>query len=44
MMTFIRKSIVSNSYAQPTDGISKTDAVKGQILTVPVPIVKAYCR
>jgi len=36
--------VVEKIAAQPTDGISKTDAVKGQILTAPVPIVKAYCH
>jgi peptidyl-prolyl cis-trans isomerase A (cyclophilin A) len=36
--------VVEKIAAQPTDGISKTDAVKGQILTEPVPIEKAYRR
>jgi hypothetical protein len=35
--------MVKKIAAQPADGISKTDAVKGQILTAPVPIEKA-CR
>jgi len=36
--------VVEKIAAQPTDGITKTDAVKGQILTEPVPIEKAYRR
>jgi peptidyl-prolyl cis-trans isomerase A (cyclophilin A) len=36
--------LVEKIAAQPTDGISKEEAVKGQILTEPVPIVKAYRR
>src|SRR5210317_2388324 len=36
--------VVEKIAAQPTDGMSKTEAVKGQILTAPVPIVKAYCH
>ena len=36
--------VVEKIAARETDGISKTDAVKGQILTAPVPIEKAYCR
>jgi peptidyl-prolyl cis-trans isomerase A (cyclophilin A) len=36
--------VVKKIAARETDGISKTDAVKGQILTVPVPIEKAYRR
>jgi len=35
--------VVKKIAAQPTDGISKTEAVKGQILTAPVPIETA-CR
>jgi peptidyl-prolyl cis-trans isomerase A (cyclophilin A) len=35
--------VVEKIAAQPTDGISKTEAVKGQILTAPVPIERA-CR
>jgi cyclophilin family peptidyl-prolyl cis-trans isomerase len=34
--------VVEKIAAQPTGGISKTEAVKGQILTAPVPIVKTY--
>jgi peptidyl-prolyl cis-trans isomerase A (cyclophilin A) len=34
--------VVEKIAAQETDGISKTDAVKGQILTEPVAIEKAY--
>ena len=36
--------VVEKIAARETDGISKTDAVKGQILTAPVPIEKAYRR
>jgi peptidyl-prolyl cis-trans isomerase A (cyclophilin A) len=36
--------VVEKIAAQPTDGISKEAAVKGQILTAPVIIEKAYCR
>jgi len=36
--------VVEKITTQPTDGISKTEAVKGQILTAPVPIEKAYRR
>ena len=36
--------VVEKISAQPTDGISKSDAGKGQILTEPVAIEKAYCR
>jgi peptidyl-prolyl cis-trans isomerase A (cyclophilin A) len=36
--------VVEKIAAQPTDGISKAEAVKGQILTRPVPIEKAYRR
>ena len=36
--------VVKKIAARETDGISKTDAVKGQILTAPVPIEKAYRR
>jgi len=36
--------VVEKIAAQPTDGISKAEAVKGQILTQPVPIEKAYRR
>jgi cyclophilin family peptidyl-prolyl cis-trans isomerase len=36
--------VVEKIAAQPTGGISKTEAVKGQILTAPVPIVKTYRR
>jgi peptidyl-prolyl cis-trans isomerase A (cyclophilin A) len=35
--------VVEKIAAQPTDGISKTEAVKGQILTAPVAIERA-CR
>src|SRR5210317_2356582 len=34
--------VVEKIAAQPTDGMSKTEAVKGQILTAPVAIKKAY--
>ena len=34
--------VVEQIAAQPTDGISKAEAVKGQILTAPVAIKKAY--
>jgi peptidyl-prolyl cis-trans isomerase A (cyclophilin A) len=34
--------VVEKIAARETDGISKTDAVKGQILTEPVAIEKAY--
>jgi len=34
--------VVEKIAAQPTDGISKAEAVKGQILTAPVAIKKAY--
>jgi peptidyl-prolyl cis-trans isomerase A (cyclophilin A) len=36
--------VVEKIAAQPTDGISKAEAVKGQILTAPVAIEKAYRR
>src|SRR5210317_703305 len=36
--------VVEKIAAQTTDGMSKTEAVKGQILTEPVPIEKAYRR
>jgi peptidyl-prolyl cis-trans isomerase A (cyclophilin A) len=36
--------VVEKIAAQPTDGISKAEAVKGQILTEPVSIEKAYRR
>jgi peptidyl-prolyl cis-trans isomerase A (cyclophilin A) len=36
--------VVKRIAAQPTDGISKAEAVKGQILTAPVPIERAYRR
>jgi len=35
--------VVEKIAAQPTDGVSKAEAVKGQILTEPVAIEKA-CR
>jgi peptidyl-prolyl cis-trans isomerase A (cyclophilin A) len=35
--------VVEKIAAQPTDGVSKAEAVKGQILTAPVPIEKT-CR
>jgi peptidyl-prolyl cis-trans isomerase A (cyclophilin A) len=35
--------VVEKIATQPTDGISKTEAVKGQILTAPAPIERA-CR
>jgi len=34
--------VVEKIAAQPTDGVSKAEAVKGQILTAPVAIKKAY--
>jgi peptidyl-prolyl cis-trans isomerase A (cyclophilin A) len=36
--------VVEKIAAQPTDGISQAEAVKGQILTEPVAIEKAYRR
>jgi len=36
--------VVEKIAVRETDGISKTDAVKGQILTEPVTIEKAYRR
>src|SRR5210317_117636 len=36
--------VVEKIAAQPTDGISKAEAVRGQILTEPAPIEKAYRR
>ena len=36
--------VVEQIAAQPTDGISKAEVVKGQILTAPVAIEKAYRR
>ena len=36
--------VVEKIAARETDGVSKTDAVKGQILTEPVPIEKEYRR
>jgi cyclophilin family peptidyl-prolyl cis-trans isomerase len=36
--------VVEKIAAQETEGISKADAVKGQILTEPVPIEKAFRR
>jgi peptidyl-prolyl cis-trans isomerase A (cyclophilin A) len=36
--------VVEQIAAQPTDGMSKTEAVKGQILTEPIRIEKAYRR
>jgi cyclophilin family peptidyl-prolyl cis-trans isomerase len=35
--------VVEKIATQPTDGISKTEAVKGQVLTAPAPIERA-CR
>jgi hypothetical protein len=34
--------VVEKIAAQPTDGISKAEAVKGQILTEPVAIERAH--
>ncbi|MDH3914094.1 MAG: peptidylprolyl isomerase [Rhodospirillales bacterium] len=36
--------VVEQIAAQPTDGVSKAEAVKGQILTAPVPIERTYRR